>query len=185
MIVIRPCDANEVVEAWRTILPLKHEPAMLVLSRQALPTLDRSIYAAAAGLARGGYVLADAPDGKPEVILIGTGSEVALCAGAYQELTGDGIAARVVSMPSWELFEQQDQAYQDSVLPPSVTARVAVEEASTFGWERYVGTEGTVLGMSSFGASAPLAAVMQKFGFTIDHVVTAAKAQLMRARGER
>ncbi|GIW05425.1 MAG: transketolase [Dehalococcoidia bacterium] len=184
MLVIRPCDANEVVEAWRTIMPLKRQPAMLVLSRQALPTLDRATYAPAAGLAKGAYVLADPPSGDPDVILIGSGSEVALCVAAYEQLIAEGIAARVVSMPSWELFEAQDRTYRDAVLPPAITARVAVEEASTFGWAHYVGAEGTILGMTTFGSSAPLAALQQKFGFTADHIVAAAKAQVMRVRGK-
>ncbi len=176
--VIRPADANEVLEAWRVIMPLQHQPVALILSRQALPTIDRSKYAPASGLAKGAYVLADAADGRPEVLLLASGSEVALCVEAYERLKAEGIKARVVSMPSWEIFEQQDRAYRDSVLPPSVTARVAVEQASTFGWERYVGTTGEVVGMKAFGASAPLKALLERFGFTADHVITAAKAQL-------
>ena len=148
LITLRPADANEVVEAWRVIIGLQHQPACLVLSRQALPTFDRTRYAPAAGLARGAYVLADAPDGKPAVILIGTGSEVALCVDAYEELKREGIPARVVSMPSWELFEQQDQAYRDGVLPPNVTARVSVEMGSVIGWDRYVGATGAKIGMT-------------------------------------
>ncbi len=182
MRVIRPGDANETVEAYRYVLGHPDRPACLVLSRQAMPTLDRARYGAAAGLARGAYVVADAADGKPEVILIGTGTEVALCVGAYEQLTAAGVKVRVVSLPSWDLFEAQDQAYRDRVLPPQVTARVAVEAGSTLGWERYVGMTGAVLGMRSFGASAPGPAVEEFFGFTVDKVVAAAKAQLERDR---
>jgi len=173
--VFRPADANEVLESWRSILPLRHEPVALVLSRQALPTLDRSRYAPASGVARGAYVLATAGDGPPEVILLGTGSEVSLCVAAHERLVSEGIRCRVVSMPCWELFEEQDQAYRDAVLPPDVTARVAVEQASTFGWERYTGLAGRVIGMHTFGASAPLKELLTKFGFTVDAVVAAAK----------
>ena len=180
LITIRPADANEVVEAWRVIAKLQHEPAVLVLSRQPIPTFDRSRYASAAGLARGAYVLADAEGGRPDVILLSTGSEVALCLEAFERLASEGIRARVVSMPSWELFEQQSQSYRDSVLPPELTARVSVEQASTFGWERYVGPAGTMLGMASFGASAPLKELQKKFGFTVEHVLEAARAQLAR-----
>ena len=180
ILVIRPADANEVTEAWRVIMPLRHEPAALILSRQPLPTVDRARYAAASGLARGAYVLADAPDGKPAVILIGTGSEVALCMAAYQTLTGEGIAARVVSMPCWELFDQQSQAYRDQVLPPDVHARVAVEEGATFGWDRYAGAGGTVLGMETFGTSAPAGETQAMFGFEPGRVAQAAKDQIAR-----
>jgi transketolase len=180
LLTIRPCDANEVTEAWKVIMPLRHEPAILVLSRQALPTLDRSKYAAASGVAKGAYILADAPGGKPQVILIGTGSEVSLCVQAHEQLVADGIKSRVVSMPSWELFERQDTAYKDSVLPPSITARVAVEQASMFGWERYVGNGGRCIGMTSFGASAPLKELQKKFGFTVENVVATAKAQVKK-----
>ena len=183
LVVIRPCDANEVTETWRTILPFRHKPTVLVLSRQDLPTLDRTKYAPAAGLAQGGYVLADAPGGKPDVILIGTGSEVHLCVGAYERLTAEGVKARVVSMPSTELFEDQDEAYRDSVLPPGVTARVSVEQAATFGWERYIGLTGKAIGMKSFGASAPLKDLLKEFGFSVENVVTAAREQLQRATG--
>ncbi len=182
LITLRPADANEVVEAWRVILGLRHHPACLVLTRQAIPTLDRSRYAGAAGVARGAYVLADAPGGRPELLLIGTGSEIMLCIKAYEELVREGIAARVISMPSWELFEQQEQSYRDSVLPPDVTARVAVEQASIIGWDRYVGHDGTVIGMHTFGASAPLKDLLTKFGFTPEKVVAAAKAQLARSK---
>ncbi len=178
LVTFRPADANEVVEAWRVIMLLKHQPACLVLSRQALPTLDRSRYASAAGAARGAYVLADARPGRPEVLLIGTGSEVSLCVRAYEQLTAEGIAARVVSMPSWELFDQQDRNYRDDVLPPQVTARVSVEQASVLGWDRYVGTGGAKIGMHTFGSSAPLKDLQAKFGFTPEKVVEAAKAQL-------
>ena len=180
MVMIRPGDANEVTEAWRVVAQLKHEPACLILSRQAMPTLDRTKYAPASGLAKGAYILADAADGKPDVILIGTGSEVALCMTAHEKLTAEGAKVRVVSMPSWELFEHQPQSYRDSVLPPNVTARVAVEQASTFGWERYVGLTGAVIGMKTFGASAPLKDLLTKFGFTPDGVVAAAKQQLAK-----
>jgi transketolase len=182
LITLRPADANEVVEAWRVIVALKHQPACLILSRQALPTFDRSRYAPASGLARGAYVLADARDGRPEVILIGTGSEVQLCLRVYEELTRQGIPARVVSMPSWELFEHQDQAYWDTVLPPEVSARVSVEQASVIGWDRYVGRIGAKIGMNTFGSSAPLKDLLGKFGFTPDRVLAAAKEQLARAR---
>ena len=180
MVLIRPADANEVTEAWRVVAQLKHEPTCLIMTRQAVPTLDRTKYAPASELAKGAYVLADAVDGKPDVILIGTGSEVALCVSAYEKLTAEGAKVRVVSMPSWELFEHQPQAYRDSVLPPNVTARVAVEQASTFGWERYVGLTGTVIGMKTFGASAPLKDLLTKFGFTPDGVVAAARQQLAK-----
>jgi transketolase len=181
MTVLRPGDANEVVEAYRCVMQLRHRPAILVLSRQPLPTLDRARYAPAAGVARGAYVLADAPDGNPEVIVIATGSEVALAVDAHEKLVRDGVRSRVVSMPSWDIFEQQSQEYRDGVLPPEVTARVAVEQASTFGWERYVGTRGRVIGMRTFGASAPLKALQQHFGFEPDHVVAVAKSLLGRS----
>jgi transketolase len=180
MIVLRPGDANEVVEAWRVILQLQHSPATLVLSRQAMPTLDRSKYADAAGVAKGAYVLADAPGGKPDVILMGTGSELSLCVEAYEKLKSEGINARVVSMPSWELFDKQDSGYKDSVLPPNVTARISVEMAATFGWERYTGSRGRNIGMHRFGASAPLKDLLKYFGFTVDKVVQEAHAVLGR-----
>ena len=180
LITIRPADANEVVEAWRVIMKLQHQPATLVLSRQAIPIFDRSRYAAASGVARGAYVLADAEDGKPDLILMASGSEVSLCVEAFERLTSEGIRARVVSMPSWELFELQDQSYRDGVLPPEVTARVSVEQAGMFGWERYVGSTGTRIGMKTFGASAPLKELQKKFGFTSEHVVEAGRAQLAR-----
>jgi transketolase len=185
LITLRPADANEVVEAWRVVLALKHQPACLVLTRQPLPTLDRTRFAPASGVARGAYILADAHDRKPSVILIGTGSEVALCAEAYESLTREGIAARVVSMPSWELFEQQDQAYRDSVLPPEATARVSVEQASVIGWDRYVGTNGAKIGMHTFGSSAPIKDLLKQFGFTPDKVVAAAKEQIAKSRRQK
>jgi transketolase len=163
-------------------MKLHHEPAVLILTRQALPTIDRSKYASASGLARGAYVLADASDGKPDVLLLATGSEVITCLEAYERLTAERIKARVVSMPSWELFDDQPREYRDSVLPPAVKARVSVEQASTFGWAKYVGATGHSIGMRSFGASAPLKDLVKKFGFTPDHVVAAAKEQLQFAR---
>jgi transketolase len=178
LVTLRPADANEVVEAYRYILQLRHEPAVLALSRQPLPTLDRARYAPAAGVARGAYVLADAPGGKPEVILIATGSEVVLAVNAHEKLLAEGIRSRVVSMPSWDIFDHQTQQYRDGVLPPSVTARVAVEQASTFGWERYVGPSGRIIGMKTFGSSAPLKELQKHFGFEPDHVVAAAKELL-------
>jgi transketolase len=178
LVTLRPADANEVVEAYRYILQLRHEPAVLALSRQPLPTLDRDRYAPAAGVARGAYVLADAPGGKPEVILIATGSEVVLAVSAHEKLLAEGIRSRVVSMPSWDIFDHQTQQYRDGVLPPGVTARVAVEQASTFGWERYVGPSGRIIGMKTFGASAPLKELQKHFGFEPDQVVAAAKELL-------
>ena len=175
LIVLRPGDANEVVEAWKIIAQLQHQPVALVLTRQNLPTFDRTKYGAASGTARGAYVLADASGGKPEVILMGTGSEVSLCVEAYEKLKAEGVQARVVSMPSWEIFERQDTAYKQSVLPASVTARVSVEMAATFGWERYVGLRGQKVGMHRFGASAPLKDLLKFFGFTVEAVVAAAR----------
>jgi len=179
--VIRPGDANEVVEAYRYVMPLRHRPAVIVLSRQPLPTLDRTQYAPASGVAQGAYVLADAPGGKPDVILIATGSELSLAAQAHERLVAAGIRSRVVSMPSWDVFEHQTQAYRDSVLPPDVRARVAIEQASTFGWERYVGGAGRVIGMQTFGASAPLKELQKKFGFEADVVVALARDLIGRA----
>jgi transketolase len=180
LVTLRPADANEVLEAWRVVMTLKNRPACLVLSRQALPTLDRGRFAPAAGARRGGYVLADGADGEPDVILIGTGSEVALCVAAADTLAAEGVAARVVSLPSWELFDEQEEDYRESVLPPSVRARVSVEAASVCGWERYVGIGGAVIGMTGFGASAPGRDVMKSFGFTADEVAEAARAQIAR-----
>jgi transketolase len=180
LVTLRPADANEVVESYRYIMRLHHKPAILVLSRQPLPTLDRNKFASASGVAHGAYVLADAPGGNPEVILIASGSEVSLAVDAHEALLAEGIRSRVVSMPSWDIFDLQTQEYRDSVLPPKVKARVAVEQASTFGWERYVGTSGRVIGMKTFGASAPLKELQRKFGFEPDGVVAAAKEQLGR-----
>jgi len=181
LIVLRPGDANEVVEAWKIIAQLQHSPVALVLTRQALPTLDRSKYAPASGVARGAYILADAPGGKPDLILLGTGSELSLCVDAYEKLKTEGVKARVVSMPSWEIFEQQDAAYKESVLPSAVTARVSVEMGSTLGWDRYVGPKGRIIGMRRFGASAPLKDLLKFFGFTVDNVVAEARASMSAA----
>jgi transketolase len=185
LITIRPADANEVVEAWKVILQLHHEPAVLILTRQAVPTIDRTKYAPAVGVARGAYILADAAGGNPEVILIGTGSEVSLCLEAYEQLTKEGVQVRVVSMPSWELFDDQDKSYRDSVLPPHVKARVSVEEASDFGWAKYTGADGANICIESFGASAPLKQLLKKFGFSADKVVAVAKSQIaLHSAGE-
>ena len=182
LVTLRPGDANEVVEAYRYIMQLRHQPAVLALSRQPLPTLDRSRYAPASGVARGAYVLADAPGGAPEVILIASGSEVSLAVLAHDQLLAEGCRSRVVSMPSWDIFEHQPQAYRDSVLPPDVTARVAVEQASTFGWERYVGWSGRVIGMKTFGASAPLKELLRKYGFEPERVAEVAKELLGKGK---
>src|SRR5947209_7894915 len=179
-ITLRPADANEVIEAWRVIMQLRHEPAALILTRQALPTIDRGKYASAAGVAKGAYVLADSPDGKPELILMATGSEVSLCVSAYETLSTEGRKVRVVSMPSWEIFENQSAEYRESVLPQSVTARISVEQAATFGWSQYVGHAGKSLGMKTFGASAPLKELQKRFGFTSDAVVAAARELLSK-----
>jgi transketolase len=181
LVTIRPADANEVVEAYRYVMQLRHKPAVLALSRQPLPTLDRGKYAPASGLEHGAYVLANTPGGDPEVILIASGSEVSLAVGAHEKLAAEGIRSRVVSMPSWDIFEHQTQEYRDSVLPPKVTARIAVEQASTFGWERYVGNSGRIIGMKTFGASAPLKELQRKFGFEPDGVAAVAKELLGRA----
>jgi transketolase len=180
LVVLRPADANEVVEAYRYILQLRHQPAVIVLSRQPLPTFDRSKYASAAGVARGAYVMADAPDGSPEIILIASGSEVALVIQAYEALTAQGIRSRVVSMPAWDIFEQQPQSYRDDVLLPAVKARVAVEQGSVLGWDRYIGPAGRVIGMKTFGASAPLKELQRKFGFEPERVVSVAMELLGR-----
>ena len=180
MTLLRPGDANEVTEAYRVALQLKHRPALMVLSRQPLPTLDRTKLAPASGVAKGAYVLAEAAGGAPQLILIATGSEVSLALAAHDLLTAQDIRSRVVSMPSWDIFEMQTQEYRDSVLPPAITARVAIEQASAFGWERYVGPRGKVIGMNTFGASAPLKALMEKFGYEPDHVVAVAKEVLAR-----
>jgi len=180
MIVLRPADANEVREAYKVIFGLKTEPACLVLSRQKLPVFDRNRYAPAAGVARGAYVMADAGNGEPQVILIASGSEVQLCIAVYEKLKGEGIGARVVSMPSWELFEKQDERYRNDVLPPKIKARVAVELGSVIGWDRYAGASGTIMGMHRFGASAPGPDLMRKFGFVPDKIMAAATAQIAR-----
>jgi transketolase len=181
LIMLRPADAGEVVEAWKVVMQLRNEPALLVLTRQALPTLDRSRYGSAAGVARGAYVLADTTGEKPEVLLLGTGSEISLCVEAFQQLSKEGIRARVVSMPSFEIFERQDKAYRDTVLSPGVKARVSVEAATTFGWDRYVGPTGASIGMHSFGASAPAKPLFKHFGFTVENIVAAAKQQIQSA----
>ena len=180
LVVMRPGDANEVTECWRTLMQFKHQPVALILSRQALPTLDRSKYAPAAGAARGAYVLADAAGGKPEIILIGTGSEVSLCVAAYEQLTASGVRVRVVSMPSWELFDRQTVEYRESVLPGDVRRRISVEQASDYGWDRYVGLDGKCIGMHTFGASAPLKELLKKFGFTPEALVATARELLAR-----
>lgn len=180
MMLLRPADANEVVEAWRMIMQIKDHPVCLVLTRQALTTLDRTRYASAKGVARGAYVLADAPDQNPDVLLLATGSEVALCIAAYEQLKLEGVKARVVSMPSWDMFERQNREYRDSVLPPEITARVAVEAASSLGWERYTGFDGSIIGLDTFGLSAPMNVVVQHFGFETVRVVAAAREQLAR-----
>ena len=182
LITLRPCDANETAEAWKVILKLDRQPACLILSRQTLPTLDRSRLAPAAGLAKGAYVLGDLGNGTPQIILMGTGSEVSLCVAAAEALAANGTPARVVSMPSWELFEQQPEAYQQEVLPDSIPARVAVEQAAVLGWDRYVGRHGAIVGMRSFGASAPGKDVQKKFGFTPEHVLQVAKEQIAAQR---
>jgi transketolase len=183
LLTIRPADAAEVAEMWKFVMPLRHEPVALVLTRQALPTLDRTKYASAEGLRRGAYVLADAAGGRPELLLLATGSEVSLALNAYEKLTAEGVRARVVSMPSWEIFEQycrEHPEYREQVLPSAVRARVSVEQAATFGWARYVGIDGASIGMHTFGASAPLKELQKKFGFTPDAVVAAAREQLRR-----
>jgi len=176
--VLRPADANEVTEAWKVVMQLRHEPAALILTRQALPTIDRTKYAPASGVAKGAYVIAEAKGGTPELILMATGSEVSLCLSAYEQLTAEGRKVRVVSMPSWELFDKQTPEYRETVLPHAVTARISVEQASTFGWARYVGDAGKSIGMKTFGASAPLKELQKKFGFTPDAVVAAARELL-------
>jgi transketolase len=178
--VLRPADANEVVESYRYIMQLKHKPAAIALTRQPVPTLDRRKYASAAGVAKGAYVLADPPGGNPELILIATGSEVALALDAHDQLMEQGIHTRVVSMPSWDIFELQPQKYRDSVLPPNIKARIAIEQGSTLGWDRYVGDNGRVIGMHTFGASAPLKELQHKFGFEPDRIVQVANEMLGR-----
>jgi transketolase len=177
--VMRPGDANETAECWRVALEQKHAPCVLALTRQALPTLDRTQYSPASGARRGGYVLADSA--QPQVILIGTGSELALCVAAFEKLKAEGIAARVVSLPCWELFAEQPQSYRDEVLPPEIGARVAVEQASPFGWERWTGLAGAMVCMPGFGASAPFGDLQKRFGFTVENVVARARQQLALA----
>jgi transketolase len=185
LVVLRPADANEIVEAWRVIMELHHSPAALVLSRQNVPTLDRTKYAPASGLAKGAYVLADTASGQPDVLLLATGSEVSLCVKAYEQLEAEGIKARVVSMPSWELFERQDLSYRESVIPPQVRARVAVEQASTLGWRQYTGLHGQNIGMHTFGVSAPLKSLQSKYGFTPENIFAVAKEQVEKAKSSR
>jgi len=184
LITLRPADANETVEAWRVIAQFRHEPVALILTRQAVPTFDRTKYAAAEGVRRGAYVLADADDRRPQLLLLATGSEVVLCVDAYETLKSEGIKARVVSMPSWEMFEhycRDHPEYREQVLPKAVTARVSVEQGSTLGWSRYVGDRGHSIGMESFGASAPLKELQKRFGFTPENIVSAAKLQIAKA----
>jgi len=183
LIVMRPGDANEIAEAWRVVMQLRHEPAVMVMSRQAMPTLDRTKYASVEGVRRGAYTLADNADGgQPDVILMATGTEVGLAVEAYERLVAEGVKARVVSMPSWELFEHQDESYKDEVLPPGVKARVAVEQAGTFGWRRYASSNESIVGMKTFGASAPLKELTKKFGFTVENVVETAKREIAKFR---
>ncbi|MGN6749869.1 MAG: transketolase-like TK C-terminal-containing protein, partial [Xanthobacteraceae bacterium] len=182
IVVLRPADANEVRAAYEVIMTLTDRPACLVLSRQKLPTFDRTRYASADGLARGAYVMAGS--NNPDVILIGSGSEVQLCVTAYEQLTQEGIAARVVSMPSWELFEAQDHTYREQVLPAHVKARVTVEAGAVIGWDRYAGPGGTIIGMHTFGGSAPGTGLMQKFGFVAERVLQAAKDQIARHQSQ-
>jgi transketolase len=182
LVTLRPADANEVVEAYRYVMHLSHKPAAIALSRQALPTLDRTKYAPATGVAHGAYVLADAPDGNPEVILIASGSEVSLAVDAHETLLREGIRSRVVSMPSWDIFDNQTPEYRDTVLPPDVKARVAIEQGSVLGWERYIGSFGRVIGMKTFGASAPLKALQVKFGFEPDRIIEVVKELKERER---
>jgi transketolase len=179
-VVLRPGDANEMAEAWRVVMQLTHQPACFALSRQAMPTIDRTRYAPAVGVARGAYILADAEGGEPEVILMASGTEVSLVVGAHEALTAEGVRSRVISFPSWELFESQPEEYRHHVLPPHIGARVAVEQGSTIGWDRYIGSTGAIIGMHTFGASAPLPALLKKFGFTPDAVVAEARKQAKR-----
>ena len=183
LLVFRPCDANEVLECWRCFMPMKHEPVLLALSRQGLPTLDRERYASADGVAKGGYVLTESPGGEPEVILIATGSEVHPCLEAHDALEAEGVRSRVVSLPCWTLFERQDREYRESVLPRSIRARVCVEQASTFGWDRYAGDDGEIIGMTRFGASAPIAELQKEFGFEPENIVAAARRTMNRVAG--
>jgi transketolase len=182
LIVLRPADANEVIEAYKYTMQLRHEPVALVLTRQNLPTIDRTKYAGASGVTKGAYILADAKDGKPDVILMATGSEVDMALKAYEKLVAEGVKARLVSMPSWEIFEHQPKEYRESVLPPAVTARVSVEQAGTLGWDKYVGPGGRIIGMHTFGASAPLKELQKKFGFEPEAIVAAAKEVIAKAK---
>jgi transketolase len=182
LVTFRPADANEVVEAYRYVMQLRHKPAVLVLSRQALPTLDRQKYASASGVSRGGYLLADSATSDPDVLLIASGSEVSLALDAHERLLAEGIRSRVVSMPSWDIFEDQPEEYRASVLPPKVGARISIEQASTFGWERYVGLRGRMIGMHTFGASAPLKELQRKFGFAPERIVELARKLVMEER---
>jgi transketolase len=181
LVVLRPADANEVVEAWKVVMQFHHQPAAIILTRQDVPTFDRAKYAPASDVAKGAYILAEAPGRRPDVLLMASGSEVALCVEAHERLTAQGIQSRVISMPSWELFDDQDEVYRDWVLPLDVRARVSVEQASVFGWAKYVGRHGQSIGMRSFGASAPLKDLQREFGFTVERVVEAAKDQIQRA----
>jgi len=183
LLTFRPADANEVSETWRVIMPLKRQPVAVALTRQGVPTFDRSKYASAAGVAKGAYIMADS-GGTPEVILMGTGSELQLCVGAYEKLVAEGVKARVVSMPCWELFEQQSPEYKKQVLPPEVKARVAVEAGATMGWREYVGPDGLVVGRDDFGASAPIKDLLKHFGFTVDNVVAKAR-EVMKGSAAR
>jgi transketolase len=178
MLVFRPGDANEVTEVYKIAMQQTHRPSTLVFSRQAMPTLDRTKFAPASGVARGAYILAEAEGGKPDVILMGSGTEIQWCVGAYEKLKAEGIKVRIVSMPCWQIFEEQDAAYKETVLPAGVTARVSIEMAATFGWDRYIGAKGKAIGMHSFGASAPLKDLLKRFGFGVDEVVAAAKQVL-------
>jgi transketolase len=182
LLVFRPADANEVAETWRTIMPIMHQPVLMAFTRQGVPTFDRSKYASAAGVAKGAYTMADADGGKPEIILMGTGSEVQLCVGAYERLTAEGVKARVVSMPCWELFEKQSPEYKHQVLPPEVRARVAVEAGTSLGWEEYVGSDGIVVARSDFGASAPIKDLLREFGFTVENVLAKAHEVLQKTK---
>ena len=182
LLVFRPADANEVAETWRTIMPIMHQPVLMAYTRQAVPTFDRTKYASAAGVAKGAYIMADAEGGKPELILMGTGSEVQLCVGAYEKLTAEGVKARVVSMPCWELFEKQSPEYKNQVFPPEVRARVAVEAGTSLGWKEYIGSDGIVVARSDFGASAPIKELLKEFGFTVENVVAKAREVLSKTK---
>ena len=182
LLVFRPADANEVAETWRTIMPIMHQPVLMAFTRQGVPTFDRTKYASAAGVAKGAYVMADAEGGKPEFILMGTGSEVQLCVGAYEKLTAEGVKVRVVSMPCWELFEKQSSEYKLQVLPPEVRARVAVEAGTSLGWKEYIGNDGIVVARNDFGASAPIKDLLKEFGFTVENVIAKAKEVMSKVK---